>query len=389
MNGPIFDSTSTSGEGKLMDLKENIDVGGEDASDNEPLSNAGQFSQMDRVQLALRNQLQKTHDRVSRELHEQQEIRREVKNEREDFGVQLYGTQQQLSHLQKNLESVNEQYMKLHDEIKKEEIKVCQKKKENEKRKKKVDDIKENVSKRKVELDAVLETFRQAKKFNREVKTEKEVTRRVAFKAKENVHDLEKEKNEQDSYIDSLNEKIRRIEADIDLSHAKLCTQRGQTGAAKKILSETNVQLEFLAKEKKLLVQKWNSSVLALNRRDITLTSVAKELREAEGVTKDNELDLIGLNREIKQTDIHIEGLILSRNRLENEAKFTENNVIKIDSEQESIAKHFEIVQKSITSTHEEEKKLERNISKIKSQIASITHKTEMMIQERQTLEEE
>merc|ERR1712238_447228 len=98
-------------------------------------------------------------------------------------------------------------YMKLYDEIKKEEIKVCQKKKENEKRKKKVDDIKENVSKRKVELDAVLETFRQAKKFNREVKTEKEVTRRVAFKAKENVHDLEKEKNEQDSYIDSLNEK--------------------------------------------------------------------------------------------------------------------------------------------------------------------------------------
>ena len=49
---------------------------------------------MDRLQTALRQQLQKTHERVKRELREQEELLRSAKEEREECGVQLCGTQQ-------------------------------------------------------------------------------------------------------------------------------------------------------------------------------------------------------------------------------------------------------------------------------------------------------
>merc|ERR1711933_500254 len=65
---------------------------------------------MDRVQIALRQQLKKTHDRVKKEVQEKEELLRLAKREREDTGVKLYSAQQQLSRIQMNLESMNEKH---------------------------------------------------------------------------------------------------------------------------------------------------------------------------------------------------------------------------------------------------------------------------------------
>ena len=78
------------------------------------------------------------------------------------------------------------------------------------------------------ELDALNETIRQVKLYNEEMKGEIAVTRRATYKAEDNVKDLENAKKGQDLYIDNLNERIKKLQAEISLSEAQV--RRGMRG---------------------------------------------------------------------------------------------------------------------------------------------------------------
>merc|ERR1719419_1473406 len=59
---------------------------------------------MERAQKALKEQLERNHNRVSLKLAEKEEEVSRMRKTREDVGVELYGLQQQLAKLQMTLE---------------------------------------------------------------------------------------------------------------------------------------------------------------------------------------------------------------------------------------------------------------------------------------------
>ncbi|KAL7534986.1 hypothetical protein ACHAXR_006191 [Thalassiosira sp. AJA248-18] len=354
----------------------------EPASDSEDdTSNFVQTNpMMERIRLTLHEQLLQTRDRVKLELREQEEILKESKRSREDAGIELYGMQQQLSRLQTSLKSVDQLYETVSKERVEGQNKVLEAKKKHTEKVKRADDLRKEVSKHQEELDALLEKIRQAKKYNDAMKSEVAVTRTVANKTKEDLKERAKSKLDQDTYIDSLNTQVTRLEDTIALTEAQL--------HADKLIRETSGALDKLASEQKRLVQQWNSSVVALGRRDQALSVATKALRKVQDSIMDLENENARLERDIDSLQESNESMKVSRDRLDNEIAFTENNITRVQSNLGSISGRFEMLQETLKNTNQEEKTLASAVSKIESEISTVNHKCELLIRERHTIEE-
>lgn len=353
------------------------------------VENSAENPMMDRVQLALREQLLKTYDRVKRELLEQEEGLKKSRREREDSGVQLYGLQQQLAALQNNVEITEREHSLLAEKRLDESEVLKELKKTQNSLMKESQAIKKKLQASQSEQFSLNETIRQIKRYNEEVKSEIAVTKRHADKAEEAVKELEKGKQEQDTYIDSLNEQIKRLESDVSLTDERIDLQEQETTESKALLQETFAELDQLIVEKKFLVQQWKSSIVALNRRDEALSLAEKDLKEAISKSKEYKTEAAGLEKEINNAKAKNETLNSSKEKFENELKFLEETILNLEEEKEILSQKYEMLQQSITRTSEEESAIQSRTKKIQRDIASINYRVEATIRDRHAIEEQ
>ena len=343
---------------------------------------------MERIRSTLYEQLLQTRDRVKLEVREQEEALKESKRSREDAGIELYGMQQQLSRLQTSLKTVDERYETVSKERVEGQEKVLEAKKKHVEKVKRADELRREATKQQDELDALLEKIRQAKKYNDSMKSEVAVTRTVANKSKEDLKVQAKSKFDQDTYIDSLNRQVTRLEDDVSLTEAQLKAQKEQSVDADTMIRETSGALDKLATEQRRLVQQWNSSVVALGRRDQALSVATKALRKVQDSIEDLENENARLERDIDSLQESNESMSVSKDRLDNEIVFTENNITKVQSNLASLSEQFGMLQETLKHSSQEEKTLSLAVSKIESEIATVNHKCELLIRERHVIEE-
>mmetsp|Transcript_16073 Transcript_16073/g.30114 ORF Transcript_16073/g.30114 Transcript_16073/m.30114 type:complete len:916 (-) Transcript_16073:85-2832(-) len=343
---------------------------------------------MSRVQSALYDQLKRTYDRVMVELLDKEEALRNVKSDREECGVQLYGMQQQLAKLQLTLEQAHQRFNMVNDNKGDDEGAIKQLKESHLAEKAAYDEIRKSVSKNQSELDALNETIRQVKLYNEEMKGEIAVTRRATYKAEDNVKELEVAKKGQDLYIDNLNERIKKLQADISLSEAQLLAQAKQTLEAKEMLAETGAEMDLIAFEKKQLMQQWKSSIIALTRRDEALSAATTALKDAQTATKDYDTEIDGLKREILKSQAQNETFVNVKDRLEAESKFIDDNIATIRAEREAISARFTMLQRSMKSTLEEEVKVKARGVVIGKELGAVRQNVAVAVRERHLLEE-
>ncbi|KAK1738210.1 hypothetical protein QTG54_010879, partial [Skeletonema marinoi] len=343
---------------------------------------------LERVRLTLRQQLIQTRDRIKLELLEQEEALKTSKREREDADVKLDGMQRQLSRLQTNLQTMDQQYEEVfqkrvecqHDAV---EIKQLYAKKVQ-----KDADLSKEASIGQNELDSILLKIRQAKQYNDEMKSEVAATRTMAKKKKEDLKAQAKQKLSQDTYIDGLNTEVTRLEDDIALTEAQLRAQKEQSADADKMIRDTNSALENLAAEQKRLVQQWNSSVNALGRRDQALAAATKELKRVQDSIRDLEGENTRLQRDIHTQHESNEATKVSMNRLNDEIVATEQSIQNMDTNVEDLEGNFKSLQEKLKNTKQQEKELVSAVTKLESEISTANKRCERLIRERHAIEE-
>jgi chromosome segregation ATPase len=343
---------------------------------------------LERVRLTLREQLLQIRDRVKLELLEQEEALKSSKRAREDADNELDGMKRQLSRLQTNLQTMDQQY----EEVSKKRVEcqhdVVEIKQLYAKKFKKDADLGKEASTRQNELDSILHKIRQAKEYNDEMKSEVAATRTMAKKKKEDLKVQAKRKLSQDTYIDGLNAQVTRLEDDIALTEAQLRAQKDQSADANKMIRETNTALEKLAAEQKRLVQQWNASVNALGRRDQALAAATKELKRVQDSIRDLEGENMRLQRDIKSQQESNETTKVSIDRLDDEIVSTEQITQNVDTNVEALADNFKALQDKLKNTKHQEKELESAVSKLKSEISTANQRCERLIRERHVIEE-
>ncbi|KAH8075446.1 hypothetical protein JL721_1452 [Aureococcus anophagefferens] len=238
--------------------------GGEDeAGDEENAELVRDFANhpmMDRVQRALLETLQREYERTALEAREKAHEVSLSSRTREDTGVELYGTQQQLARLQLALEALHSTAGELAEKRSAEEVGAQEARSRHGSLNKALQDRKKHVAKNQAELDAVNDTLRQVEKYNEEMRKEIAVTKRATYKAEENVQSLEHAKKGQDLYINSLDERVRQLGEQIAVHETQLAKQKAESDEARGMLAETGQEMELIAFEKKQLIQQWKAS---------------------------------------------------------------------------------------------------------------------------------
>lgn len=344
---------------------------------------------MNRIKQALLSQLKATYDRVKNQVLEERDELQKAKKEREDIGVELYGLQQQLSQLQKQLTSKQRDYEALDAKRKRDEESISELKSRQKRKFEKYENIKKQTSDKQSELKELETALINVRRFNEATKNEISISKTVAEKTKEVFEEIQKEKEAQDIYLDSLSEQIHQYEKQIYLTKEQLKVQNVQTTEADSMIKAITIDLEELVSEKKKLLQQWNSSLFALGQRDQALGATVKEFNKTEEAIRMSAVENKQLEKDIKRLKTFQDTLMLTRKKLQKEIDHMGIEVEKILSAKESNEEAIDLLSKSVDDTRELEELEERAVKKHLIDSAGISYKIDILTINYQKVEED
>ena len=142
------------------------------------------------------------------------------------------------------------------------------------------------------------------------MKQEIAVTRRATYKAEESIQNLEKEKGQQDTLIDKLQETLKSlhqqaalltaqvgsatlspsvsslgsqaVSGELKTTYMQLDAQKGEMRSAMETLVEAVKEMESVHFEKRQLLSQWNSSLRAISARETSLAAIKAAIHEQQ-----------------------------------------------------------------------------------------------------------
>lgn len=342
-----------------------------------------------RLQAALYKQLSEEHERVDLELIEREGVLKKIEREKENVGVQLYGSQQSLAEMQQTYEQTHENYnfvQKLRMEA---EQKLSQLNETYISKKNEIDDLGGKYIKAMDELSKLNRTLKQIEKYNEDMKGLIGTTKRTAYRAEENVVGLEKEKKKQDFLIDYMNEEIKRLTEQKYILEAQLKTQQEETEAARNILKDASAEIEKIKLSKNNLLERWQKSLLEMQRRDRALQTIKDALKDQADLNVQLQTELNGINHEIEREKDRQEGLLQDKTKLENEKRTLEAEKHKIEHEQKKLQSQYHLLNQSLKTTEEETKKIEAEVKIVEENMLQIESNIMKLHSESKALMEE
>lgn len=374
-----------------MDGMDDMEAEEEDEFDDQHphdvIRDFGAHPMMEKIHQTYFEQLKRKHERVVIEKREKENELGMLKGKREQAGVELYGKQQHLARLQMALENLHNNHHTLAETRAQEEQVLGDLKEKHATIKAAHSEKQKSLLKSQAEMDALNETVNQVERYNDEMKSEIALTRRATYKAESAVTELEKQKHDQDLYIDNLNQQRKKLEESIALHKAQLEMQAQQTAEAKTILAETGGQMEMITFEKKQLMQQWKTSLINLTKRDEAVAAATHQLSEAKMAMQDMSAEILGTKRETDAAQTKNESLVAVRDRFQKEDATLEEQIMKIRDERDVLTERYGMLQRSVAQTDEEEKKIDAEGQDLQSQLDTVNQNIQVVQRERQKLE--
>ena len=341
--------------------------------EHETIREMGMKPRMQRIQRILQRQLMDTDDRISQELREKEEGQRRLSTKREDLGVSLYGAQQQLAKLQQALETVHAKFSAANEERYQSEEHGDEYRLVLEQREKEVGDQNLVLRDHQRELEALNVTCQQIERYNRELQSEIDVTKRAAYKTEEHVGELEKVKQDQDLYIDGLNENIRRLKEELALTAKTLAVQQLETQHAMATIADASVEMDKIAFEKKQLLQQWKSSLLSMSKRNEALSATQEAITGVKETQLSTQSEIHGVRKSLAEAQEQNEVLVATKDRIDAEIEFVRDQLARHGEERSTLAARYAMLQKSMQQTDRQSE-----------QVASATKAVETSVRETQ-----
>ena len=303
------------------------------------------------IQAALKKQLVEANLRVGADVRDKESELTEVKGKRELIGVELYGVQQQLAKLQMDLENKHGALNQV--------VTTREKAQDNlEKLNQQLEEVKEieesetkKLEKNQNDLAQLQTTLRQVTTYNEELKGEVAVTRRATYKAEEAITKLERAKGDQDIFIDTLNENLKKAQEQRALFEAQYASQASETQAAVDTLRDATKEMETIEFEKKQLMQQWKSSLIGMRRRDEALGATTDAIHEQIEEDRASLSEIQGYKKAIRGEQAENEKIMGVMNKLDSEAEWMKTKMKDFADERSVLQERFELLKKSLQQT--------------------------------------
>ena len=340
-----------------------------------------------RAQAALESQLVTAKETVELQLREKAEALKVAKTQREQIGVDLYGQQQQLAKLQISLDRIAHDYQASAEARQGSEAALKEIREVTEEISKDTKVRQEKVAESQKEFDKLASTLKQIEAYSEEMKNEISVTRRATFVAEENITKKEKVKQEQDLLIDHLQETLKHENQRLKLYDAQLIAQAHETKVAQEALNEASLEMESINFEKKQLVQRWKSSLLAISRRDEALQATEDALRKQREQQLAMESEIEGYKKSVRTEQIKNEQLTSVLKKLEGEAEFLKKQLVQVQEKKDRLHETHVKLSNSLEQTEKAVHKAEQEGQNVRSEIQVVDKTIVRLNQDIQDLE--
>ena len=343
---------------------------------------------MKRAQSAYKDQLSRRLEKLRLELAVKEEELKKAKTKREDIGVELYGTQQQLARQQMQLEKVHDSYNTVA------QIRAqCEQSREQAREDyglagKDRSTYEDTVNKHQAEYDKLSATLKQIERYNSDVQAQIAVTKRATQKAEDNVAHMETQKKRQDILVDQLSEQVKTLQRQLDLYTAQTEAQSGETKAATELLREASEEMDAIVFEKKQLMQQWKSSLIGMQRRDEAFSAAQGSLDKQKEVSRALDNELLGYRQGIREEQERNETLTVLLNKLESEQAFLKRQMETIADRSDKVKESYSMYTKSLRHTEMDMAQTMNVKQTLASESAASTKKIEEATASKQELED-
>jgi len=354
----------------------------------EAIKNIGQTPMLDSVQEMLRKQQLKERTEKELALKEVNEDFKRAQKAREDLGVRLYGLQQQLANSQIILEETHNDFVQTTqirfeaESAAKEHTSTLQDIQVEAKT------VEDKLTDAKREENAVKAAVKQVEAFLEETRGEIAVVRRATHKTEESVSVLEKKKQEQDLYIDERIERIAQLQEELSLVEAQRESQRLETKAAEDTLQEASKEMQTTLFEKKQVVQQWNSTLIALQRRDEAYQAVSNTIQSKQEELQALRAEIEGYKVGAGKVQFESEKLVERKVRQEHSLRQVEEQLVNLDKAHNKLSERYSMMKKSLDQQDGECRKLKGTLASWTHQLKSLQTQIQLVNRERFTIEE-
>uniref|UniRef100_A0A803Y5K6 Coiled-coil domain 40 molecular ruler complex subunit n=1 Tax=Meleagris gallopavo TaxID=9103 RepID=A0A803Y5K6_MELGA len=290
---------------------------------------------MRRFQTALKNYLTKQMEKVDLELRELRTATKKSNEQREELGVILYGAQQQLAHLQLELEKSHNRRSQaaiarrqLEEELEGLRLtyqKVCQN----------TDDERRKVSAMQTQAENLASRLLHMQNMDEEMHHNILLMKQSTKKAEAEKIQAEVEKKKQDLLVERLTRKAYELQEQIALFEAQFVAQAEDTKVTRQAVNEACMEVQAINMEKKRLINHWTNSLAGVKQRDEAYVA-AQELKYRHDL-KSIETNIHGYRKSIRKEEEKNEMLVTILNRSHNDANTTKKLIAQCLSMQEAL----------------------------------------------------
>eukprot|EP00161_Ancyromonas_sigmoides_P025200 TRINITY_DN837_c0_g2_i1.p1 TRINITY_DN837_c0_g2~~TRINITY_DN837_c0_g2_i1.p1 ORF type:complete len:867 (+),score=565.97 TRINITY_DN837_c0_g2_i1:229-2829(+) len=337
-------------------------------------------------QEALTRQLTAAKERLLLEKRERAESLRRAEAERAEVGTELYQVQQQLARLQMTLEAAHDNsniMARLRSEAE-EDLREASGALEGKERE--CAEVRRVHREARAELERLQNQLRQFENRNDEMRNKIAVTRRATYRAEENMVQVEDGKRKQDGLIDSMNETLRRQQEELGLYEAQLIAQRKETVNARETLAQATAEMEIIHMEKKQLVQQWQSSLVAMQRRDEALQTTEEALRKQREQIYSLDGEISALRAKSVEAQKGNEKLTLILGKLEAETRALDRNDTDFKDRKDRMMRDYarfkatmEATEAELATVVQESKRVQLTFSTYRKEVQAISSKIKAM----------
>ncbi|NXX48559.1 CCD40 protein, partial [Tricholaema leucomelas] len=292
---------------------------------------------MRRFQAALKNYLTKQIEKVKLDLQELRTATKEVKVQREELGVILYGAQQQLAHQQAELEKSHERCSRaaaarqqLEEELEGLRLtykKMCQNTADERKR----------VSAMQTQVENLALHLFYMQNMDQDMHHNILLIKQSSKRAEAEKIQAEVEKKKQDLLLDRLTRKAFELQEQIALFEAQFVAQAEDTKVTRQAVNEACMEIQAINMEKKRLMKHWNSSLAGMKQRDEAYVAAQELLRKYRHDLKSLEADIQGCRKSIRKEEEKNELLVTCLSRSQSNANATKKLIAQCLSRQEAL----------------------------------------------------
>jgi len=365
--------------GEYDDESDIDDIDEEDFLSNNPA--------MQRVQAALKRQLERQREELDDEIREKKAQLTDAKRRREDTGVSLYGAQQQLAKLQTSVEELRDQYESLSVEGEKVQNKL-------DINRETLDDAEAKREESSKAARAVLEEYGRLQKAIAQLEqveegqsSEIKLAQRAADKAAKGEMTAEETKQEQDLYIDRLQERAKALQDQRKVLQTQRDAQSESTKGALARVNEAQEEVDAVRIERKEIASQWSSAVQGLTKRNETfgMMQAAADTQQQDVITKDVEIE--SLKKLIAGEHRSHETLSGQLSRIDNDVGSVQRAASEVSKKNEKAKTEYSHCTRSLQEEEEVLRRAEQELSLVQSDVTARRGKYERLHREQTKLE--